>query len=121
MLITIKRLLPSQNKSAWSHWRVYAKERDVWYAMIRAKLTPRKPPEHKVLVAIVSYRNREIDYGNLVGGAKPIPDALVKLGYLKDDKPKWMECSYKQVMVKKAEERTTIEITPTPPNPETQT
>jgi len=98
--ITIKRLLPSQN--LWVNKRgmmgslVYKRERDVWYCLLRAALRPKVAPEHLVRVRIISFRSQLLDFGNLVGGAKAIPDGLTILGYLKDDKPKWFHCDYEQ-------------------------
>ncbi len=111
MIITIPRLVPSGNKGVFQHWRKYAEERDLWYSLIRAQLTPKVPPEHKVTVQIVSYRQRLLDYGNLVAGCKPIPDGLKKFGVIKDDSPKWFECSYSQIQVSKKDVRTEINIT----------
>lgn len=110
MIITIKRRLPSQNESTFGHWRKYVKERDMWYALIRAQLTPQLMTPGKMRGKISSYRVRLLDYGNLVGGAKPIPDALVKLGYLNDDSPAWFTCEYEQFKVKACDERTVIEL-----------
>lgn len=41
-------------------------------------------------------RCRPFDHGNLVGGAKPLIDALVNLGYLKNDDQKHFLGSYHQ-------------------------
>jgi hypothetical protein len=112
MLISILRAVPSQNATTYAHWSKYARERDTWMALLRAQLTPRNPPTVKMRMRIHTYRKRKLDYGNLVGGAKPIPDCLVRLGYLKDDSPDWMECAYAQTVVPKGEERTDIEIWP---------
>lgn len=112
--LTIKRKLPSAN--LWTNQRgpassfIYRKERDIWYAMIRAVLTPQVPPPRLVKCRIVSYRTHLLDYGNLVGGAKMCPDCLRDLGYIKDDAPRWFKCEYEQIKVKAADVRTTIEI-----------
>ena len=53
-----------------------------------------------------------VDYANLVGGAKPIPDNLIRLGYLKDDSPRWFRCEYLQTQVPKKDERTELEFVP---------
>ncbi len=113
-MFTIFRRVPSQNRSTYSHWTTYAKERDIWYALLRARLKPKDPPDCKMYVSIVSYRTRLLDYGNLVGGCKALLDGMVRLGHLKDDAPKWLECLYRQELVKKSDERTEIEIKETP-------
>jgi len=109
-LIVIARRLPSQNDSMYRHWRSYTRERDAWYLLIRSRLPPRQPVEVAVRLAIRSYRLRLVDYANLVGGAKPIPDVLIRLGWLKDDSPQWFTCTYEQFRVTKGEERTEIEF-----------
>lgn len=106
--ITIQRRLPSQNNSHYRHWSHYAKERDLWFVLMRSQLPPQQPQHKKVQLRIVSYRNRLVDFANLVGGAKPIPDCLQRLGYIVDDSPKWFECRYEQIQCPRAEERTEI-------------
>ncbi|MDA3963692.1 MAG: hypothetical protein PF961_23130 [Planctomycetota bacterium] len=109
-VIVIQRRLPSQNKSHYRHWSHYRKERDAWFVLLRAQLPPQHSAEVPVAIALRSYRTRLVDYANLVGGAKMVPDCLITLGYLKDDAPQWFRCSYEQFQVPKAEERTEIEF-----------
>ena len=107
--IILRRRIPSQNRFQYAHWRAYAAERDAWFVLLRAHLTPRSPaPEFPVRIRLHSFRTRLLDYANLVGGAKPIPDALIRLGYLKDDHPRWFHADYHQTQVAKAEERTEL-------------
>lgn len=109
--VTIKRLVPSQNNSQYAPWHVYHKEKKAWAILIGAALPKRaKPPAEPVRMRITSYRNRLCDFANLVGGAKPIPDLLKKLGYLRDDNPRWFQCEYIQIQVPRKEERTLIEF-----------
>ncbi len=110
--IIIKRRVPSQNQMHYGHWSVYTKERDLWFVLLRQQLRPCSPVNKPVRIALRSYRTRLLDYANLVGGAKPIPDCLIRLGYLKDDSPDWFRCVYEQFKVSKAEERTEIEFLP---------
>jgi hypothetical protein len=110
--LVIRRALPSQNATMYRHWSRYTAERDAWFVLLRAHLPPRRPPSCPVRLAIRSYRVRLLDFANLVGGAKPIPDCLVRLGYLKDDGPEWFTCDYQQVKVGKGDERTEIEFLP---------
>ena len=111
-VLVVRRKVPSQNASMYRHWSAYTAERDAWFVLLRAQLPPRRPPSGPVRLAIRSFRNRLVDYANLVGGAKPIPDCLIRLGYLKDDGPDWFTCTYEQEQVAKAEERTEIEFLP---------
>ena len=110
--VVVRRRVPSQNSTQYRHWRAYAKERDMWFLLLRQALVPRAREQRKVSLVIRSYRTRLCDAANLVGGAKPIPDALIRLGYLYDDSPRWMQCSYEQHQVPAAEERTEIEFVP---------
>jgi hypothetical protein len=109
--LTIKRRVPSQNNSTKQHWSVYHKEKSAWKMLLSAALPRRSaPPALPVKMRLTSYRNRLVDFANLVGGAKPIPDILKTLGYLRDDSPKWFDCEYKQFQVPRVEERTVIEF-----------
>lgn len=96
----------------YSHWRAYTSERDTWFILMRAQLPPRDPPAVPVRIMLRSFRTRLVDYANLVGGAKPIPDNLKRLGYIKDDSPRWFYCEYFQTQVRKTDERTEIEFLP---------
>jgi hypothetical protein len=111
-VIVIRRRLPSQNRSQYGHWSTYVKERDAWFILLRAQLPPQPSVDRPVQLILRSYRVRLCDYANLVGGAKPIPDALIRLGYLKDDGPDWFSCRYEQFRVPKVQERTEIEFLP---------
>lgn len=111
-LVVIRRRLPSQNRSQYAHWSVYTRERDAWFVLLRAQLPPRRAEQRPVALAIRSYRIRLVDYANLVGGAKIVPDCLIRLGYLVDDSPRWFNCTYQQFQVSRAEERTEIEFVP---------
>lgn len=110
MEIIIRRKLPSQN--LWNNkqgsMRIYAAERNKWRTLLQRELGPPRdcPPQKKVHMRIVSYRKRLCDWANLVGGAKPIPDCMIRLGYLRDDSPKWMVCEYEQI--RSSDERTEI-------------
>ena len=57
-----------------------------------------KPQEkrHVSITRVMGKGQREFDYGNLVGGCKPIPDVLQELRLIHDDSPKWVTIEYKQ-------------------------
>jgi len=112
VVLRLPRRLPSQNRFHYRHWSIYRKERDAWFLLLRQHLPPRPTPPTPVARRLIirSYRTRLCDYANLVGGAKPIPDCLIRLGYLQDDSPKWFSCSYEQFQVAAAEERTEVEF-----------
>lgn len=110
--MVLPRRIPSQNQFQYRHWKAYMVEKEAWYVLLRAHLVPRRPVDEPVRIALRSYRNRLVDYANLVGGAKPIPDALIRLGWIKDDAPRWFHCDYSQFQVPKAQERTELEFLP---------
>ena len=115
-IVVINLVIASVNDWMYGHWRAYTKVRDTWMVYIRQQMRQQEPPSHPVSMILTSYRGRVIDYGNLVGGAKPIPDCLKRLGYIKDDSPAWFNCEYKQFKTPKARQHCTILrfITPIP-------
>jgi len=115
-VIVIPRRIPSQNRSQYRHWSAYTRERDAWYVLLRQQLPPRPPPDAPVCMEIRSFRTRLVDFANLVGGAKMIPDCLFRLGWIRDDSPRWFHCDYRQIQVPKAEERTELEFIPSQPD-----
>jgi hypothetical protein len=98
------------NRRGFAGSMAYKNDRQDWMAHLRAQLSPKERPDHKVRLVVTSYRNRLLDYGNLVGGCKAIPDCLIRLGYLHDDAPKWLDCEYRQTQVPRGAERTVIVI-----------
>lgn len=108
--IRLARRIPSQNQNQYRHWSHYRVERDLWFVLLRQHLPPKTPPTGKVRVLIQSFRSRLVDFANLVGGAKPIPDCLKRLGWIHDDSPDFFDCTYEQFKVPKSEERTEIHI-----------
>ena len=107
--------IESQNKTQYAHWSVYARYRKRWTAALRAHLRPQAAaPNKKMCVDIVSRRMRIIDWGNLVGGAKPIPDVLQDMRYIQDDSPQWVTITYRQEKAARGERGTEIRITEAP-------
>ncbi len=112
--VRIARPVPSQN--LWNNRRgyqaqiVYRQERTAWMALLRVQIIPRQAVKVPREMRITSYRKILIDYGNLVGGCKMIPDCLIKLGVLWDDKPQWLKCEYLQFKAPEAMRGTVVEI-----------
>lgn len=74
------------NKKLRSHrWKLLNETRS-WQAVIYSQLTekPRRPIARAKITIIRSYY-RMLDYDGLVGSLKPVVDALVKNGVIKDD------------------------------------
>ena len=81
--------LPSLQRQVWSHWTKVRRERDQWrdlIAVVTARQRPAKPLQ-KADVFFTRFSSAEPDYTNMVASYKPIEDALVKLGILRDDSP----------------------------------
>jgi hypothetical protein len=86
----------------------YAKVRDLWiYEFRAARLAHRIPqatgPRRLVARRQYSGREQERDFVNLVGGFKPIVDAMVREGLLVDDKPALLADEYAQERVEKTQ------------------
>lgn len=84
----------------------YAKVRDLWIMEFRAARLAHRIPRatgRRSLLARREYsgREQERDYINLVGGFKPIVDAMVHEGLLVDDKPAMLVDRYEQLRVEK--------------------
>lgn len=99
---TFHRPLLSENVFLWAHWRVYQAEKSAWQALLRDPLQPlwgaRLLRSSWQLTRVYGPRQRELDYGNLVGGsAKGVWDALVKLQVLEDDRPSNLSVDYRQL------------------------
>ncbi len=108
--VRINRRSPSGNNSTFGHWRDYAKERDIWFTLIRAQLKPKQKPTHRIRVHFISHRVRICDRINGAHGLKCALDALVKLGWLFDDSEEWLDDTYEQVKSKRIDEHTIITI-----------
>lgn len=59
---------------------------------------------------VMSYRQRPFDDDNLIGGLKPVRDALVDIGYLRNDDSSAAEFVYKQEKDEDGDPRLRIEI-----------
>ncbi len=114
MLVFIPYKIRSENEFIYSHWRKYKKYKDAWYWILKSIVRFRKPrvTDYQT-IKIWSIRKRILDYGNLVGGCKPVPDALIRLGWLVDDSPSWCKIHYDQVKLGEtdySEEGTVLEL-----------
>jgi hypothetical protein len=101
---------PSQNQI--KHWwrlrnktKQYIKKLENYDFLLK-----NKKATGKMHVKITRFSTRTLDYGNLVGGCKPLLDAMKQNGLIVDDSPKWIEDEYFQENCKTGFERTEIEI-----------
>lgn len=76
----------------------------------RSENTPKRDNPARRRLVITRHSAGELDYGNLVGGCKPLVDALVREGLLYDDSPKWLDESYLQAKTTKGRGRVVVEV-----------
>lgn len=93
--------IQSQNQGRHDHWSRAARHRKRWAQVLRIHLRGMIPAAPWVkawcrITRIYGGRSRDFDFGNLVGGAKPVPDALIELGVIADDNPRQFACEYVQ-------------------------
>lgn len=102
--IRVPLVISSQNQSQYSHWSVYKRGKDSWSMALALLLRPvaglRLNWSEWRITRCWAPPRRELDYGNLVGGAKPIPDCLIEAGVIVDDKPAYFSCGYSQLRTK---------------------
>ena len=77
-LIVIRRRVPSQNASQYTHWSAYTKERDMWFMLLRAQLTPREALEEPVRIILRSFRTRLVDYAKVWAQTKNVSSLRVR-------------------------------------------
>lgn len=86
--LTLHCLPKSLNRTLRKHWAAQRREGknfDFLIAgMCRGKLPP--TPLEKAHIKITRHFYRSLDFDGLVGSLKPVVDALVSAGVLKDDK-----------------------------------
>jgi hypothetical protein len=113
--LTIPLETPSQNTRDHQHWRARHRHRQQCEKAITAAWlhagAPAKPPTglHVELV-VESYRWAQLDHANLVGGCKGLVDALVRQGFLTDDRVEYLTDAYTQTVDRK-HRRTVITLT----------
>lgn len=99
---------PSLNKLHGNRWQMsnwkkkYLKELYHYEYCCQAK--------EKVKLTIFRYGSRLLDNDNLIGGCKPLIDALKEKGLIRDDSPGWIDLHILQTKVKRGEEETIVTI-----------
>jgi hypothetical protein len=98
--------LESLNAFTGMHWRLKNSHKKAWLQEIRmamAKAGIKRPAPLEAgtaklrIVRVLGPHERLWDEENLSGGsAKQLVDALVTLGFLRDDAPKWLRREYAQ-------------------------
>jgi len=98
----IERVTPSNNVLLRTHWRQKGRDQKIWDQLVRAACGRRPDATTKQHVTITRYSPPSatgwipLDYDNLVGGAKPLVDALTHAGVIVGDKPEWVKVEYGQ-------------------------
>lgn len=96
----LPRRLKSQNKTTYSHWKVHHLDKQAWTKLVGHILRPchglQLPWSRWSLTRLYSGREREMDFANLVGGAKPLIDTLTDYQVIVDDAPTYFSCDYSQ-------------------------
>ena len=114
--INIPLATPSQNVYQRWHWTRRGRFRDELQWTVRVSMLglrlPEAPAPVRAVVRVIRRGPRDLDYGNLVGGAKPLLDALVREHVVHDDSPRWLEEIYLQERVRKGRESTSIWVYP---------
>lgn len=85
--IEINAIPKSLNKKLRGHWTKNHRENCHWDTMIFQLVRYKLPsaPLTKAKIKIVKHYWRTMDFDGLVGSLKPVVDALVSAGVLKDD------------------------------------
>lgn len=111
MRVTISTAVPSLNVLLRMHWAKRRRLCDDAQREIMAQHGLPLPARRRVAraVRIMSYRRRLLDKDNLIGGTKPIVDALKSCGFIWDDSPEWIEL-YVDQDVDTKRPRTEIEV-----------
>lgn len=113
-MITIEIPLPtpSLNKLQRMHFHARKRLRDSYERIFRARTTSltRALPSQFRRVKIVRYGPRQLDHDNLVGGCKPVLDALKRAGLIWDDSPAFLAVDYRQLKAAPKQARTVVSI-----------
>jgi hypothetical protein len=114
--VTIDGVTPSLNKLLGMHWQDRRKLRPqyAWALKVAMQEADWAEPDDalapRMRVQITSHRKALLDHDNLVGGAKPLVDALKDVGAIRGDSEEWADIEYLQVVDKTR--KTVIDMEP---------
>ena len=103
--IRLDRILtPSLNKYLRMHYRDTSKLRREYWLLVTCEarrilgVQKHRPVAHRRIriVRMQPFESRTLDHDNLVGGCKPLVDALVDAGLIAGDSPEWVTIEYAQ-------------------------
>lgn len=123
-IINLTTVTPSQNvlMRAYRSKHAYAGLRDryateLMVAMANGSIPAATARRALVITRIVRRAAWLLDRGNLVGGCKPLLDAAVLRGLIRDDKEDWLDDEYEQRVEPGGHERTVIRVWDSAPGP----
>lgn len=100
---------PSQNKTLRKHWGARKKIAERWATLLAVAGAARAPgATGRRRMTIERHCTGTLDNGNFIGGCKELIDELVKFGLLVDDKPKYLEDHYLQVLIRRPQKPFTV-------------
>ena len=116
----------SLNKMLRTHWSKRARGRADWYWLLQVGTTPSQrialktaaQTQHRMKVRIKTFlRTRRFDPDNLTAAVKPLLDSLVKLQFIRNDSPVWLDLKVEQDLASRngGISETVIEIEPENP------
>lgn len=103
---------PSLNKVKRMHFHAYRKLREQYENILRSRMTDIDVAYGLRRVDIIRFGSRELDHDNLVGGCKPLVDALKRCGLIVDDSPRHVRINYEQRKSPRKEARTVVTVLP---------
>lgn len=111
-IVEIPMPTPSLNKLRKMHFHAVKRLRDQYTVLLRAATNAfnRAGPHQFRQVTIERHGARLLDYDNLVGGCKPLIDALCRSGLLWDDSPRHCQVTYTQTKTSAALTKTVVRI-----------
>ncbi len=113
-MLTIEFPLPTPSLNQWQRMHFHAKKRlrDRYTTLFRVyatQITKAKPREFK-RVRIVRHGVRMLDHDNMVGGCKPLMDALERAELIYSDAPQYVAVSYEQQKASATRTKTVVSV-----------
>lgn len=100
----------TRNQADGAKWYGRHRQAKLWRTEVHVAMGRRAQPPEKARVTITVYRARRQDPDNAVASVKPVLDAMVKTGWLKDDRHECLELHVEEIPgTKKPDRRTMIE------------
>lgn len=89
---------------------LYTKHKHELAEWVMVKAPKRSKPFERARVRFVRYSSGTLDDDNLARGCKPLRDALVRQGLIRNDDPAHLEAIYEQVKCHRGEEMMHLEV-----------